>query len=81
MLNTIQVVPSAFEEDLPHDRYAPGEYATATAKCKALDVAQSCTEAQLIIASDTVLLHSFVVHHCGTQACFKWSLTTVHMYR
>eukprot|EP00892_Ulva_mutabilis_P002506 jgi/Ulvmu1/12256/UM086_0049.1 len=51
----VEVVPSSFEEDLPHDQYGPGEYATATAKCKALDVARACKDAQLIIASDTVV--------------------------
>lgn len=49
-----QVQPSTFEEDLPHNEYSPAQYATATAKCKALDVARECKDAQLIIASDTV---------------------------
>lgn len=55
-----QVIPSTFEEDLPHSQYSPAEYATATAKCKALDVAKACNDAQLIIASDTVRLRSLV---------------------
>lgn len=55
----VQVVPSGFPENLPHQAYAPFEYPIATATQKALDVYRSEADAdvcpELLLAADTVV--------------------------
>ncbi len=54
-LHHIQVRPSKFEENLDKSRFTAAQYATETARHKALDVcAAADCEADLVIAADTV---------------------------
>ena len=55
----MQVVKSSFAEDLPKAGRTAGEYAEATAVCKARDVAAQMPDAELIIAADTVRSYSW----------------------
>jgi len=54
-----EIITSKFEENLPHSNFkTPGDYALATARGKAMDVAASlCGTPALIIAADTVVFH------------------------
>jgi predicted house-cleaning NTP pyrophosphatase (Maf/HAM1 superfamily) len=45
---------SSFAEDLPMAGMTAGQYAEATARCKAEDIATQRADADLIIAADTV---------------------------
>lgn len=51
----MQVRPSTFEENLPHQQYTPTEYVVATALAKAKDVWQH-GEADILISADTVVV-------------------------
>jgi hypothetical protein len=50
----VQVVKSSFQEDLDKAGMTAGQYAEATATCKAKEVCQTRPDAALVIAGDTV---------------------------